>query len=190
MKIERRFSLEVQDEIALQRGATFLLRSGYRQVQRSPGGATFRRGSLLGTLTSFDPRHWSCDLRISTRGATGSGELKAEAEITSDPSERRYGEELITAEFNLLEAALTADHEVNSFDVTDLKRRISLHVYRIVGLCASIAVPAVLAVFVFTLAMGRLNATTAWAVSAATFCLAAAICLVVWRKLTRPEATG
>ncbi len=104
--------------------------------------------------------------------------------IATDPSEKRFAAELVSAEFDSLEAAVS-NVEVAAFDVGGLKRRISSHVYRVVGGFASLIVPAVLAVLAFALTVDRFSATAAWGVALATFLIAAAACLLLWHRLTR-----
>ena len=184
MKITRSFQTTVSESVAIQRAAAFLVRAGYRQHSSSQTRLRFRRGSLLGTLTSFDPTRWSCEVSVSADAQPSSCSVEVMADIATDPSEKRFAAELISSEFNRLEAAV-ANTEVSAFDLSGLKRKIASHVYRVVGLFASLIGPAVLAVLAYALAIDKTSTTGAWAIALATFLVAMAICLLLWQRLTR-----
>ncbi len=184
MKITRSFQAAVTAPVAIQRAAAFLVKAGYRQHSSSRTGLLFRRGSLFGTLTSFDPTRWSCDVTVSAEPRADSCSVEMMADIPTDPSEKRFAEELISAELGSLEAAV-AGHEVADFDVAGLKKRVSFHVYRVVGMFASLIVPAILGALAFALATGNAGEAGSWAIALGTFIVAAAGCLLLWQRLTR-----
>ena len=110
-------------------------------------------------------------------------ETNIEIEITNDPFEKRFAEELLTGEFIRLEAAITTN-EFNIFDVGDLKKRISSFVYRVMGLCAGFIISSVLGINVGMSVITSLNVSVlyAWVIGAGLFLILVAICLVAWVK--------
>jgi hypothetical protein len=146
MKIECVFSAAIPDAVARERVTTFLVQAGCKQLPNSADGSLlFQRGSLWGMLTSFDPGRWSCAFSVKIKSEGPSSILNIEAEIATDPTEKHFAAELLTAEFNLLETAVTAN-EIKSFDTGSLKKRIAAHVARIVMISAAMMTSAVIGV--------------------------------------------
>ena len=63
MKIERTVTVAVNEAIALERATAYLRQVGYKQVSREPF-LVFQRGFVLGSLTSFTPKHWRSKAKI------------------------------------------------------------------------------------------------------------------------------
>lgn len=63
MKLERTFEAQVDEITGLARAKAFFQQSGYDSdaSQPSPG---YRRGSMLGSLLSFSPRHWKVNATV------------------------------------------------------------------------------------------------------------------------------
>ena len=57
MKIERTFTANIGEAIALERAVTYLRQSGYKQISSGPF-FVFQRGSVWGSFTSFTPKGW------------------------------------------------------------------------------------------------------------------------------------
>jgi hypothetical protein len=183
MKLVRSFYAPIPEAIARQRAVAFLSQADYRQIPDSSGYLHFKRGSIIGTLSNFNPIRWACTVNISITKKTNLSEINVETEVTNDPIEKRFAEELLTTEFSRLEAAVTTN-EFNTFNVSDLRKRIASFVYRIVGLFAGFMLSIVLGIIAGMLAFTRLNVSlfSASAISVGIFLILAAICLVVWVK--------
>ena len=121
MKIVRSFSVPVSETIVRERAVTFLTQAGYRQQPDSSGYLHFKRGSNIGALFNFNPQKWACDVHVRIKSEGSSSEINMEAEISTDPTEKRFAEELVTAEFSLLEAAITMN-EFKTYNVSWLKK--------------------------------------------------------------------
>ena len=183
MKIIRYFPAPISETIARQRAVDFFVQVGYKQLPDSDGCLHFKRGSIIGTLSNFNPKSWACVVNVRLTSGTGSSGIHLEAKITADPFEKHFAEELLTTEFDSLEAAVTND-EFKSFDVTDLRRRIAAYVYRVVGLFAGFFISVVLGVIAGMFALTTLNISplAASAIGAGVFVILAAICPVVWGR--------
>ena len=122
-------------------------------------------------------------MNVQVTSDTGMSKINVENQITNDPFEKRFAEELLTAEFILLEAAVSKN-EFNVFDVGDLKKRIASHVYRIVGLFAGFILSLVLGIItgIFTLNKLSISSLAASLIGAGVFLALMAICLVAWRR--------
>ena len=183
MKIIRSFSTIISETIIRERAITFLTQAGYKQKSDSNGYLHLRRGSNIGVLFNFNPQKWTCDVSVRIKSEGNSSEINVAAEISSDPTEKRFAEELITAEISLLEAAVTLN-EFKTYDVSALKRRIASHFYRIVGIFApfmfSVILGIVAALFVYV--KFNISLTGAAAIGAGILILMAAIFLVLWGK--------
>ena len=186
MRLTRTFSAPVPEPETRQRAAAFLTQAGYRQSSDSGGVLHFRRGSLLGTLTNFDPTRWASEVNLRISDHAGECEIIVDAAIANDPFEKHFAEELLTAEFGLLKAAL-ATGKVGTLDVRDLRRRISSHVYHVVGLFGGFILSVVLGIAASTFALARLDVAppAAWGIGAGLFLVLAGICLVAWRRASR-----
>ena len=90
-----------------------------------------------------NPTKWACTAAINIKSEGTSSQINTTAEISTDPTEKHFAEELLTEEFRLLEIAVTTN-EFNTFDVSDLKKRIAGHVSRIVLVSAALMISAVL----------------------------------------------
>ena len=183
MKKTRTFYAPISESIARQRAVAFLTQAGYRQLPDFSGYLHFRRGSIIGTLSNFDPTKWACVANVRVTWEASLSEINVETKITNDPFEKRFAEELLTAEFSRLEAAVTTN-EFSTFDVGDLRKRISSHFYRVGGLFASFIIPAVLGIIAGTFALSILNISPSagWAIAAGVFLILVAICLVAWGR--------
>jgi hypothetical protein len=182
MKISRSFYAPITEAIARERAVTFLFQAGYRQLPDFNGYLRFKRGSILGALSNFNPTRWACAASVRVTSEAGLSKVNVETKITSDPFEKRFAAELLTAELNRLEAAV-ATNEFNIFHVGDLRKRIASHVYRVVGLFAGILISAVLGIFagIFALAKFNLSPLAASAIGAGVFSILVALCLVARR---------
>ena len=110
-----------------------------------------------------------------------------EAEISTDPTEKGFAEELVTTEFSLLETAITMN-EFKTYNVTGLKKRIAAHVYRIVGIFASFMFSIILGwLSVFAYIKLNLSMFGASAIGAGILLLIAAIFLVLWGKQKKTD---
>jgi hypothetical protein len=140
MKLAHIVNTPVAEPVARQRINDFFARNGYKQQPDSAdGNLHFQRGSFWGTVTSFDPKRWACILNLSIKQETASSSINIAGEIATDPTEKRFAAELLTAEFDRLEAAVTRN-EFNTFDAGDLKKRVKHHVAHYVALCAAIMI--------------------------------------------------
>ncbi len=157
MKIESTFQTPIPETIARQRAVDFMRQSDYKQLPDSAGGVLlFQRGSTWGMLTGFDPKRWKCTLSINVKPEGAVSEVNIKAKITTDPTEKRFAAELLTAEFNLLESAVTAN-EIKSFDTGNLKKKVAGHVYRIVTISAAMMISAVIGVIAGAFSSFSLN---------------------------------
>ena len=147
MKVIRSLSLPISETIARQRTITFFTQAGYRQLPELSGDIYFKRGSIFGTISNFNPTHWACTAKVSVKSENSLSEINVETKITNDPFEKRFAEELLTDEFIQLKAAI-ATNEFNILDVSDLKKRIASHVYRVVGLFAGLIILVVLGIII------------------------------------------
>jgi len=183
MKIIHSFNAPISETIARQRAVDFFVQVGYKQLPDSDGCLHFKRGSIIGTLSNFNPKSWACVVNVRLTSGTGSSEINVETKITADPFEKHFAEELLTTEFDRLEAAVTTD-EFNTFDVGDLRRRIAAHVYHIVGLFAGFIITVFLGFIAGTFTLTTLNISplSVSAIGAGIFVILAAICLVVWGR--------
>jgi hypothetical protein len=94
------------------------------------------------------------------------------ADITTDPTEKLFGAELLKAELDLLESAVVRN-EFKIFDATNLKKRVSSQVKRVVGIFGS----ALLSV-IFGIIFGKAISTTTSIGTAASVGIGAAITLI------------
>jgi hypothetical protein len=183
VKITRSFCAPIAETIARQRAVAFLTQAGYRQLPDSNCCLRFKRGSIIGTLSHFNPTRWACTVDVRVTSQAGQSAINVETKITNDPFEKRFAEELLTAEFNLLEAAVTTD-EFSTLNIADLRRRIAAYVYRVVGLFAGFIISVVLGVIAGMLALTKLNISplSASAIGIGVFVILVAICLIVWGR--------
>jgi hypothetical protein len=145
MEFERTFNTTILEATARERIAAFFVQAGYKRLPYANGGLHFKRGSTWGTLSSFNPMKWACAATINIKSEGTSSQINTTAEISTDPTEKHFAAELLTAEFSLLEAAVTTN-VFNIFDVSNLKKRIAGHVSRIVLVSAALMVSAVIGV--------------------------------------------
>jgi hypothetical protein len=189
MKITHSFYAPISETIACQRATAFLTQSGYIQLPDSRGYLHFKRGSIIGTLSNFNPTRWACAVDVRVTSESSMSEINVETKITNDPVEKRFADELLTAELSRLEAAVTTN-EFNTFDASDLRKRIASFVYRVVGLFAGFIISVVLGIIASMFALTKLNVSllAASAIGAGLFLILVAICLVAWvrQKNNRP----
>ena len=183
MKIVRSFSAPVSEVVVRERAKTFLTQAGYRQQPDSDSYLHFKRGSNIGALSNFNPQKWACAVYVRLKSKGNSSEIDVEAEISTDPTEKRFAEELITAEFNLLEAAVTLN-EFKTYDVSALKKKIAAHFYRVVGIFTSFMFSVILGIVagLFIYVKFNFSEFAASAIGAGILLLMAAIFLILWRK--------
>jgi hypothetical protein len=183
MKIVRSFSATVSETIVRERAIIFLTQAGYGQRPDSSGYLYFKRGSNIGTLSNFNPQHWACELHLRIKPEGSLSEINVEGEISTDPTEKHFAEELLTAEFSLLEAAITTN-EFKTFDISELKKKIKSHVYRIVGIFTSFMFSIILGIVVglFTSIDLDISILGASVIGAGVLLLMFTIFLVLWRK--------
>ena len=183
MKIIRSFYAPISQTIVRERIVAFLTQAGYRPMNDSSSYLHFKRGSIIGTLSNFNPTRWACLVNVQVTSDTGMSKINVENQITNDPFEKRFAEELLTAESILLEAAISKN-EFNVFDIGNLRKRIASHVYRIVGLFASFILSLVLGIItgIFTLTTLSISPLAASVIGAGVFLALVAICLEVWRR--------
>ena len=110
-------------------------------------------------------------------------EINIEAEISTDPTEKRFAEELITAEFSLLEAAITLN-EFKTYYVSGLKKKIAAHVYHVVGIFTAFVFAVILGIVGGLFAYVELDISLfgASAIGVGILLLIAAVFLMIWRK--------
>ena len=156
MEFERTFNTTIPEATARERIAAFFVQAGYKRLPDANGGLHFKRGSTWGTLSSFNPMKWACAATINIKSEGTSSQINTTAEISSDPTEKHFAEELLTEEFGLLEAAVTTN-VFNIFDVSDLKKKIAGHVSRIVLVSAALMISAVIGVIAGAFASFSLN---------------------------------
>ena len=143
MKIERTFAAPITETTARERIAAFFVQAGYKQQSDADGGLHFKRGSAWGTRSSFNPTKWACTVTINIKSEGASSQINTSAEISSDPTEKHFANELLTQEFGLLETAVTTN-EFNTLDVSDLKKRVAGYVSRIVLVSGALIISAVI----------------------------------------------
>jgi hypothetical protein len=183
MKIVRSFSAPVSEINVRERAVFFLSQSGYRQQSYSSGYLHFKRGSDIGALSNFNPCRWACNIFVRIKSEGNLSEINIEAEISTDPTEKRFAEELLTAEFNLLEAAITLN-EFKTYDASVLKKKIAAHVYHVVGVFTSFMFAVILGIVGGLFAYVELDISLfgASAIGVVILLLIAAIFLMLWRK--------
>jgi hypothetical protein len=147
VKVIRNFHSPVSETIARQRALTFFTQAGYRQLPDCESCLKFKRGSVFGTISNFNPTQWACTANISIKSKANLSEINVETTITTDPLEKRFAVELMNEEFIRLEAAITTN-EFNTFDIRYLKKRIASHVYRVVGLFAGLIILLVIGIII------------------------------------------
>ena len=183
MKLVRVFSAQVAETVVRDRIIKFLTQAGYKKQPDCDSYLHFKRGSIIGTISNFNPQQWACDVYVRVKSNENSSEINIEAKISSDPTEKHFAEELLTAEFSLLEAAITLN-DFKTYDVSALKKKIAAHVYRIAGILSSFIISIILGMVVGLFASINLGIPMlgASAIGASVFLLMAAIFLVLWRK--------
>ena len=183
MKIVRSFSAPLSETMVRERAITFLAQAGYRQLPDSDNYLRFRRGSTIGALINFNPRRWQSEINIRLKSEGSSSKINMEAEISTDPTEKRFAEELITAEFSLLEAAITLN-EFKTYDASILIKKIAAHVYHILGIFTSFMFAVILGIVGGLFAYVDLDISLfgASAIGVVILLLIAAIFLMLWRK--------
>jgi hypothetical protein len=65
VKLQRTFVAETSETTIRNHVAAFLERAGYEQVSSQPF-LSYRRGSKLGSLTSFSPKRWKVNATVQT----------------------------------------------------------------------------------------------------------------------------
>jgi hypothetical protein len=183
MRIGRTFDAPITEAIARERIIIFLTRAGYRQLPDSGSGLHFKRGSIIGTISNFNPAKWACSVNIGIKSETTSSQISLEYEISTDPTEKDFGEELLTAELSRLEAAVTTN-EFNLFDVSDLKKRITSRVFHVVLIFTALILAVIIAIIVSFFASTNLNIPT-WgsaAIGTGIFLILAALSLIILRR--------
>jgi hypothetical protein len=188
MKIVRSFLAPISEVIVRERFVTFLTEADYRQQPDSNGYLHFRRGSNVGAISSFNPRKWAAEVYIRIKSEGNSSEIYVKVKMSSDPTEKRFAEELLTAEFDLLEAAVTLG-EFKTYDVSALKKKIATHFYRVVGIFASFIFSVILGVVagLFIYVNFNFSEFAASATGAGILLLMAAIFLILWRKQKKTD---
>jgi len=183
MKIMRSFSAQIPESAARECAVTFLTQAGYKRQFDSGNYLRFRRGSTIGVLINFNPRRWQCEVNIHIMPNERSSEIHVEAEISTDPTEKRFAEELLTAEFSSLEAAIITN-EFKTFDISELKKKIKSHVYRIGGIFTSFMFFIILGIVVGLFASIDLDISILGAsvFGAGVLLLMFTIFMVLWRR--------
>ena len=183
MKIFLSFSAPVSESSARERTVTFLTQAGYKQQFNSDNYLRFSRGSTIGSLINFNPKRWQCEVNIHIVSNESSPEIHVEAEISTDPTEKRFAEELLTAEFSLLESAITTN-EFKTLDMSDLKKKIKSHVYRIARIFTSFMFSIILGIVVGLFASIDLDISILGAsvFGAGVLLLMFTIFMVLWRR--------
>ena len=192
MKLKYFVNTPISEIIVRQRVIDFFTRNGYKQQSDSAdGNLHFQRGSMWGTLTSFDPKRWACILNISIKQETASSSINIAAQISTDPTEKRFGAELLTAEFDLLAAAVT-QNEYTAFDTGDLKKRVNHHVAYYVALCVAIMISLFIGGIAGIFAAITLNIAV-WcsaAIGAGFMIVTAALFWLILRRQKSPRSVG
>jgi len=183
MKIIRSFNAPISEPAARERIIAFLNLAGYRELSISGDYLHFKRGSIIGTISSFNPTKWASSVNIRVTTDTDMTKINVATRIDHDPLEKRFAEELSAAEFSLLEAAVT-NNDFKTVNVNDLRKSIASHVYRIVGLFGGFMLAVVLGIIIgmFTYTRLNLSALAASAIGAGVFLAGGIICLIVWRN--------
>jgi hypothetical protein len=184
MKIKHTFNTPIPNAVARERVTAFLVQSGCKQLPDSAGGSLFfQRGSTWGMLTSFDPKRWNCAFTAKIKPEGPSSILNIEAEIATDPTEKHFAAELLTAEFSLMETAVNTN-EIKSFDTGGLKKRVAQHVARIVLMSAALMTSAIIGVIAGAYSSFSLNVRVfgAAAIGAGFMLITAALFAVILRR--------
>jgi uncharacterized membrane protein YagU involved in acid resistance len=183
MKILRIFSAQISETVARERVAAFYRKSGFRQRSDSDGVVHYQRGSISGTLFSFNPTRWPCTMNVFIMSEAGSSKVRVEAEISTDPTERSFGAELLTAELGLLEFAVTAN-EIKTYNVSDLKKRVAAYVFYIVRVFVSFLFSVILGIFAGLFAYIKLNLSilSASAIGAGGLLVFGGLLMVFWGR--------
>jgi hypothetical protein len=183
MRIGRTFEAPITEAFARERIITFFTRAGYRQLPDSGGGLHFKRGSIIGTFSNFNPTKWACSANIGIKSETTSSQISLEYEISTDPTEKDFGEELLTAELSRLEDAVTTN-EFNIFDVSDLKKRITSRVFHVVIIFAALILAVIIGIVAGFFASINLNIPTlgSAAIGTGIFLILAAVSLIILRR--------
>ena len=192
MELKHIVNTPVTETLARRRVSDFFTRNGYKQQPDSADGKLhFQRGSMWGTLTSFDPKRWACILNLSIKQEAASFSINIAAEISTDPTEKRFGAELLTADFDLLEAAVTGN-EISTFDAGDLKKRVNHHVAHYVALCAAIMISLFIGGIAGIFAAINLNIAIVGsaAIGAGFLIVAAALFWLILRRQKAPRSDG
>jgi hypothetical protein len=172
MKITRFVTAPIPEADARQRIILYLAQAGYEQLPAAGGLLAFRRGSMIGSYALFNPLKWACTFKISLNSEQEMTKIYLTADITTDPTEKLFGAELLKAELDLLESAVVRN-EFKIFDATNLKKRVSSQVKRVVGIFGS----ALLSV-IFGIIFGKAISTTTSIGTAASVGIGAAITLI------------
>jgi hypothetical protein len=146
MEICRNFFAPMPEAEARERAVAFFTGCGYKPVFDGGGIFTFERGSILGTVSNFNPKSWAGKVRVRISPGSGVADITVIARLTSDPFERSFARELLTAEIDAFEGALRK-RKTGPVDTEGLKKRVAANVYRTVGLVGGVifaAVPGVL----------------------------------------------
>ena len=183
MKIIHSFNVQLTENVARERVAAFFSQSGFKQLPGSGSGLYFKRGSIWGTLSSFNPTKWACTVNIDVKSEDISCQISVGYEISNDPTEKDFAEELLTAEFSRLEAAVTTN-EFNIFDVRDLKKRITSRVSHFVVIFAALILAVIIGIIAGFFASINLNIPTLGSAVIGTgiFLILAAFSLIILRR--------
>ena len=182
MVIVRNFSVPIAEAAARERITAFFTRSGYVLVSGDSAPLRFKRGSLFGTYSNFNPLSWAAEASVGVTPEVGQSEITVELHITSDPFEKRFASELASAELSMLENSVIKN-ETAAFDVAELRKRIAANVYRTVGLLAGIIISVFLGAIAGMLLYSVMALSPAASAASGTgiFLVLVAICLVVFR---------
>ena len=145
MKIVRSFSASIPEATAIERVTGFLTQSGYRQLPVSGHILKFKRGSMFGTIFNFDPERWACTANIRITYEDNSANISAEIEMETDPTEKQFAEELLSAEFLRLVTAVTKN-EFSAYDSSSLKKKVASRVNRTVGIFGGSMISVILGI--------------------------------------------
>jgi hypothetical protein len=142
MKMTRIITAPVSEAAARERITTFLTQSGYKQSPPDGGQLKFRRGSMLAAYANVNPAAWLSSLNFTISAEANWVKIYIDTEITTDPTEQRFGAELLTGELSLLESAVTIN-EFKIYDINGLKKNVTAYVYRVARISGSILISVI-----------------------------------------------
>ena len=185
MKLERNFTVPVDDTAARKRAVAFLTLLGYRQTGDTDN-LFFKRGSAAGSAMSFNPSTWKCDTRVYIKPVTAGAEVAVFYNVGNDPLEESIARELWLDESDFLQKAI-ADNDFTAVDIKAVTRKVVRNLRYVIGLVVFLlisgAISAWSGIYLFSIGVTSLNAGIS---ASGIFIVLACAIFFIWNRV-RPK---